>query len=188
MTDGFEAERQRFVALVRRWHAGHPRRGNSQIDHCLSVARWLEAALDRDACPPSRRHVLALAALGHDLYEDTALSPADLAADFGPDVDAPIRELTESDGVARYVEQLVSGSEEARLIKFCDGVDNCGSLVENGLARSDPDWASGVVCRHLEPMFERLMAIPFRRYPRAGDWLQRALAHRRARFWETVGR
>lgn len=130
---------------------------------------------------------MVLAALGHDLYEDSAISTAEIVAGYGPEVDALIRELTEEGGVTQYVEQVASGSEEARLIKFCDGVDNYGSLVETGLARSDPAWALRVVRQHMEPMFDRLLKISFRKYPAAGAWVTQALVTQRARFWDAVG-
>ena len=129
---------------------------------------------------------MVLAALGHDLYEDSPIPPADIVADYGPEVDRLIQWLTEKGGVPAYVEQMASAPEEARPIKLCDGIDNYGGLVENGLVRADlAKWAQ-VVRHHMEPMFSRLQAIPFRQYPEAGRWLNQELAVRRERFWAVV--
>jgi len=76
-----------------------------------------------------KRRDMLLAALGHDLYEDSAIRPADIIADYRAGVDRLIRRLTQSADVPAYLEQVASGPEEARLIKLCDGIDNYGGLV-----------------------------------------------------------
>ena len=122
-------DRPRFLALIQQWHKDHPR--VDQIEHCTNVAHLLEQALDLEPIPLDGRRDMVLAALGHDLYEDSAVPPSDVVREFGREVDQLIRELTDGQhGVGAYVERVASGSEEARLIKLCDGVDNYGGLVE----------------------------------------------------------
>jgi hypothetical protein len=130
---------------------------------------------------------MILAALGHDLYEDSGIDRAQVATDFGSDVDLLIEAVTERHGVAEFVERVVSGPEEARLIKLCDGVDNYGSLVQNGLVREDPATWIEVVRRQMEPMFSRLSGVRFDNYPAAANWLWRQLDERREGFWAEVG-
>lgn len=180
------ADRERFLALIRRWHAGHPRA--DQVQHCINVGQWLERALDLEpAMAAAERRDLILAALGHDLYEDSAIRPRDLAAEFGAHVDRLIRGMTEEeDGVAAYVERVESGPEEVRLIKLCDGIDNYGGLVENGLVQEDPQRWLAVAREQMEPMFGRLANIPFRHYLAAGAFLAEEVARRRERFWAVV--
>jgi hypothetical protein len=135
IVDQLEIDRERFLTLIRKWHADHPRR--DQVDHCINVARWLEHALDLEPGPVANRRNLVLAALGHDLYEDTAIPSADIVAGFGAKVDRLIDGLTEKDGdIAGYIERVASGPEEVRLIKLCDGIDNYGGLVKNELGVS----------------------------------------------------
>jgi hypothetical protein len=185
VVDQLDADREQFLTLIRRWHAAQPR--PDQVRHCENVMRWLEQALDLDAVPRPARRDMVLAALGHDLFEDTAIPPADIVANFGAQVDRLIRTLTEGpDGVPAYVEQVASGPEEGRLIKLCDGIDNYSGLVENRLVLGDTAKWVQVVRRPMEPMFSRLAAIPFRQYPKAGPWLSQALAERRERFWALV--
>jgi hypothetical protein len=182
--DLFEDDRKRFTSLIQRWHADHPRK--DQVSHCLHVADWLERALDLEPAPVMARRDMVLAALGHDLYEDSNVSPADIISSFGRRVDCLILGLTEEGSVAEYVERVAAGPEEARLIKLCDGIDNYGGLVENDLLHSEPAKWVDVVRRQMEPMFSRLANLPFRKYPVAGAWLSQELAKRREQFWEAV--
>ena len=116
----------------------------------------------------SGRREMILAALGHDLYEDSAIPRAEVA------------------GVAEFVERVASGSEEARLIKLCDGIDNYCGLVENGLLRDEPDKWVETVRRQMEPMFNRIDGISFQKYPVAGKWLTQELAIKRESLWTVV--
>ena len=178
-------DRERFLALIRHWHAEHPRR--DQVEHCINVASLLERALDLEATPIPARRDMTLAALGHDLYEDSKIPREQVAADYGKAVDHLIRALTEEqDGVGPYVERMASAPEEARLIKFCDGIDNYCGLVEKKLLDSDPAYWVRKVRQHMEPMFSRLKSVPFRQYPAAGAWLGQMLKDKREGFWRAV--
>ena len=102
------------MAIVRKWHAGHER--PDQVEHCENVAALLDQALDLDSPAVAARRDMILAALGHDLYEDSKIPQAEILK-FGKEVDQLIRALTEEiDGVGPYVERVASGPEEARLI------------------------------------------------------------------------
>jgi hypothetical protein len=183
------SDRERFVALIQHWHADHER--PDQVQHCLNVAHLLEQALALgDLVSTESRRVMVLAALGHDLYEDSAIPHSDIVAGFGAQVDAMIQELTEdtkNGGVAEYVERVAIGSEEARLIKFCDGIDNYGGLIDNGLVQREPARWIKIVRDHMEPMFTRLVLVPFAKYPRGGAWLSGLLQEKRERFWKAAG-
>jgi hypothetical protein len=183
--DQLATDRDRFLDLIRRWHAGHLR--GDQVDHCVNVMRWLDRALDLEPAPIAGRREMVLAALGHDLYEDSAIPPKDIVAGYGEEVDRLIRGLTEQGGDIRgYVERVASGPEEVRLIKLCDGIDNYGGLVEKGFVQSKPAWAVNAVRKHMEPMFSRLEGIPFRKFSVAGPWLNQILADKREQFWECI--
>ena len=45
-----DSDRERFLTLIRRWHAGHPR--GDKVLHCINVADWLERAVKHDPCRP----------------------------------------------------------------------------------------------------------------------------------------
>lgn len=182
--DQLDADRQRFLALIRQWHAGHPRA--DQVEHCVNVMQWMDRALDQEPGPVPGRRAMTLAALGHDLYEDSQINPAQVMAEYGSEIDRLIEGVTERNGVTEFVERVASGLEEARLIKLCDGIDNYGGLVGNGLVRADPAKWVEVVRKQMEPMFCRLAGVPFRQYPDAGRWLGRQLDVQRERFWAEV--
>ena len=149
--------------------------------------RLLDRALDLDTVPAPQRRAMALAALGHDLYEDSRIDPAGVAADYGADVDRLIEAVTERAGVAEFVGRVASGPEEARLVKLCDLIDNYTGLVDNGLVQSDrAKWAQ-IVRTHMEPMFDRLAGAPFTQHPKAGGWLSGQLDAARKRFWAVAG-
>jgi hypothetical protein len=178
------ADREDFMAIVRKWHAGHER--PDQVEHCENVAALLDQALDLDSPAVAARRDMILAALGHDLYEDSKIPQAEILK-FGKEVDQLIRALTEEiDGVGPYVERVASGPEEARLIKLCDGADNYGGLVTKQLVAANPSKWVRVVRLHMEPMFSRLDSIPFQKYPKAGAWLRQVLADKRADFWAAI--
>ena len=177
-------DRDSFMALVRKWHAGHER--PDQVEHCENVANLLDQALNLEPSGIAARRDMILAALGHDLYEDSKIPQAEILK-FGKEVDQLIRALTEeTDGVGPYVERVASGPEEARLIKLCDGADNYGGLVQKKLVQANPSKWVRVVRRHMEPMFNRLDAIPFQKYPNAGAWLSKGLADKREQFWTVI--
>ena len=156
------------------------------MQHCENVATLLDQALNLDQPTVAARRDMILAALGHDLYEDSEIPQAEILR-FGKEVDQLIRALTEEkDGVGPYVERVASGPEEVRLIKLCDGADNYGGLVQNKLVNVNPSKWVRVVRRHMEPMFSRLDTIPFQKYPKAGTWLRPVLSDRRECFWAVV--
>lgn len=179
-----DGDRKQFLDLIRQWHKGHPR--PDQVDHCVNVMRWLERALDMEPQPVAERREMTLAALGHDLYEDSKISPTDVEATYGKEVDRLIEGVTERAGVAEFVARVESGPEEARLIKLCDGIDNYGGLVENGLLRANPAKWVEIVRRQMEPMFSGIERVPFQKYPFAGKWLSQELIKRREAFWAVV--
>jgi hypothetical protein len=185
MVDHLKAHRERFLELIEKWHAGHPR--PDQVPHCVNVSRLLEEALDREPAPVALRREMILAALGHDLYEDTKIKRADVLADYGSDVDRLIEAVTERSSVAEFVERVASGPEEPRLIKLADGIDNYGGHIGKGLLRVDPATWVEIVRKKMEPMFSRIAGVPFRQYTAAGSSLARQLEAEREAFWREVG-
>jgi hypothetical protein len=177
-------DRDSFMVVVRKWHQGHER--PDQVDHCENVASLLDQALNLDQPAVTARRDMILAALGHDLYEDSKIPQAEILR-FGKEVDQLIRVLTEEkDGVGPYVERVAAGPEEARLIKLCDGADNYRGLVQKGLVNADPSKWVRIVRLHMEPMFSRIDVIPFQKYPNAGAWLKQVLADKREHFWAAI--
>lgn len=178
-------EQKRFLTLIRFWHDGHPRA--DQVKHCANVMRLLEQALDMEPISPATRRAMLLAALGHDLYEDSDIEPSQVSTEYGSDVERLIEAMTERCGMDEYIERMASGPEEARLIKLADLIDNYSNLVDGGLLQSDPRHWIEIVRRQMEPMFDRTTPLPFRQFPIAGGLLRERLDKERARFWIEAG-
>jgi (p)ppGpp synthase/HD superfamily hydrolase len=69
---------------------------------------------------------LFLAALFHDLLEDTDLSYEDLKKAFGDHVAPIVKELTKPKNIGKekWLESFDIASKEARIIKMADRIDN----------------------------------------------------------------
>jgi (p)ppGpp synthase/HD superfamily hydrolase len=123
----------RMLALARHYHRHQTRDGGTvpYWTHCDRVAELLRFLLERyEEGPPGERKTVALAALGHDLYEDTAIPRHQIIDEFGAAVDQLIEQVTNrfpAEPIDKYVQHLTAASEGARVIKLADLCDNCWS-------------------------------------------------------------
>lgn len=133
------ANRDRMLELVQKMHATSPTRNGSLKTpywlHCQNVAGILEDALgERRDVEPTVVEDLYLAALGHDLYEDTQVERTHVAEVCGPRVHSLIlgmtNEVSDQD-LAQYLYKLRTASDEVLLIKYADFIDNAQSLAAN---------------------------------------------------------
>jgi hypothetical protein len=124
--------------LTRSAHDGQTRNGGRvpYWVHTDAVADICRAALatggEREVVGAEAADDLVLAAYGHDLYEDTAVSPEAIRSEFGPRVDGWIRDLTNEAGDhdrAAYLAHIGAMSDEARVIKCADLIDNTLSVA-----------------------------------------------------------
>ena len=77
---------------------------------------------------------LSLACLGHDLLEDTKVTPKEIEKRWGNNVLAYIKSMTNKVGdsdFSDYIKQLKNGSEEVMLIKLSDIHSNVFNSVNN---------------------------------------------------------
>jgi (p)ppGpp synthase/HD superfamily hydrolase len=124
-------------------HAGQFRKADPHVPyvtHPIHVAFAVrEAGGDEDT---------VIAALLHDLLEDTETTPEDLEAAFGTRVTGIVRELSEDKSLPwaerkrRMVEHLRTASEEACLVAGCDKTHNLETLVSAHRARGPDVWKS----------------------------------------------
>jgi (p)ppGpp synthase/HD superfamily hydrolase len=84
-------------SFAREAHEGPRRRADTTVEHPSAVA-----ALLHEAGYPE--HVV-VAALLHDVVEDTATDVSELALRFGPDVASLVAQLTEDPGIEAYEER-----------------------------------------------------------------------------------
>ena len=81
--------------------------------------------------PEKKLGVMIQAALGHDLLEDTAIQKDRIIRDINFEVLQLIEELTNPNDDAHldeYMKKIASDSEEARLIKYADLIENTSSF------------------------------------------------------------
>jgi (p)ppGpp synthase/HD superfamily hydrolase len=131
--------RDQMLELVKDKHSRQTRNGRLKTPywhHCENAARIIAEAVaaQGEIDDPLAAENLYLAALGHDLYEDTDVVRADIAALYGPAVHRLISAMT-NDGSdqdrAGYLEKLRNASDEVLLIKYADLIDNVESVVAN---------------------------------------------------------
>lgn len=133
---------QHATVFATQAHAGQKRRytGDDYIVHPIAVA---ELVRERGGSEDQ-----IIAALLHDTIEDTDVFYGQLWAEFGKTVADLVQELTDvftheaypranrALRKAKEADRLANISDEAKLIKFCDMIDNTSSIVEHDPAFS----------------------------------------------------
>jgi (p)ppGpp synthase/HD superfamily hydrolase len=101
------------------------------VIHPIRVAMILRAA----GFSEFKDKNLMLAALFHDLLEDTNLTFEELKAEFGPEVASIVKELSKPENISKeeWLKAFDTSSKEAKLIKIADRIDN---LMDMKL----PEW------------------------------------------------
>jgi len=123
--------------------------------------------------PPDAAEDVVLAAHGHDLYEDTAVTRTMIRQSYGARVDGWIEGMTNRKGDAdraEYVRHLAESDDETRVIKCADLIDNMLS-VAYGLHDVGLDWAREFFLPIADETRVVLLATPFTRLPRTGAYL-----------------
>lgn len=154
------------LALAAERHAHQRRKGAAgfpYINHLIDVLVLLwDVGGVRDI-------VTLVAALLHDVLEDTPMSPMELEGIFGPEVRSVVEEVTDDKSLSkerRKALQVIHApalSRRAKLIKLADKIHNVGALVSDtprdwSRARllAYMDWADQVVAglRGVNPALE----------------------------------
>lgn len=123
--------------IVERYHEGQYRNNDKSSPyrfHCEAVALLVhEVLVQTDEYDKSADDII-LAALGHDLYEDTSVDRKLIRQEFGARVDELIFQLTnEEDDAHReeYMRKIHSASDEVVLVKLADMIENMNSVFYN---------------------------------------------------------
>lgn len=137
----YSDRRERAIRLMLRAHAGQVRKAEPDIPyatHLVHVALMVERAGGDEDC--------VIAALLHDVLEDTATSEEDLEAAFGPRVATIVCEVSEdktlrwAERKRRMIERLRGASAEACLIAAADKTHNTQTLVAAHAVMGDSVW------------------------------------------------
>jgi (p)ppGpp synthase/HD superfamily hydrolase len=148
-----------------RQHASQRRKGAASepyVNHVIEVAA-------RVAQSPSADADTVIAALLHDVIEDTDSIVDDITSRFGASVAAIVQEVTDDKSLPkperkrRQVATVASKSEAARRIKLADKAANLAAIAQSppthwDLARKRAylEWAGDVIagCRGVDPVLE----------------------------------
>ncbi len=158
-----------MLAFVQQKHAGQFRNKERQTPywmHCYGVALILRAVCERHGLDSTD---LVLAALGHDLYEDTDATRQEVADRFGAPVDELIFTLTNEDGDdnrSRYMQKLAASGEGTILIKMADMIDNLFSVYHNADILGE-DWITSFFLPIMDDSIAKVRA--YQNYSQAGQ-------------------
>ena len=171
----------RAVAFAAERHQDQRRKGHRRlpyINHPVRVAETLWTVGEvRDV-------VTLVAALLHDTLEDTATTPDEIEARFGPSVLSVVREVTDDKALSKamrkqlQVEHAPHASSRAKAIKLADEIANVGDLTSEPPADWPPsrireyvDWAEQVVVGlrgtngPLEALYDEVVCAARVKYP-----------------------
>jgi len=146
--------------FAREWHRGQIRKGGKEEDFIQHPLRVAERLWDEGL----RKDTLLDAALLHDVLEDTDCPPDSIVEQFGVNVLAIVREVTDdksllkSERKQRQVERAEYLTAEAGLIRLADKIDNVASLLHDPPSnwnwprqRAYVAWSARVVHRIPDP-------------------------------------
>ena len=128
----------RAIHFAAEKHRDHRRKGATAapyINHPIAVAEQLAAA------GHGEDKGLLMAAVLHDVIEDTETTPEELSAAFGERVAGIVMEVTDDKSLPRHerkalvVRNIAHKSREARLVKLSDLLSNVGDVIHH-----PPNW------------------------------------------------
>ena len=149
------------------------------VDHLFGVRPILSYALNKfGECKDSQLFSdMCNAALGHDLIEDTNVDEEMIIKSTNDRVLSLIKELTnpvDDNHTDQYMQQLSVASEEARLIKYSDLIENTTSVCFNfhivGL-----DWVNEFYSPIVHKTMRILENTNFSKYPKTADFMRSVL-------------
>lgn len=113
---------ERAIAVAVKFHAGQYRKyaiRGQRLPYIVHPIEVMKTVWEWGACEPP---VLAAAVL-HDVLEDTAVTPKQLAKEFGEEVTHYVRELThnrQAGDKTEYLQRFASSTVVALIIKLAD--------------------------------------------------------------------
>lgn len=155
----------RACSYAAQMHAGQRRKGAAgepYVNHVIDVA-------DRVAQSAAADETLVIAALLHDVVEDTRGTAAEIAAMFGADVAALVLEVSDNKALPKAERKwqqemtVAAKSDGAKRIKLADKASNLTALALSPPTHWDAArkadyvaWAMRVIepCRGLDPLLE----------------------------------
>ncbi len=171
-----------MLAIIMKHLAAQKRVGADIPDwhHARSVSEIIESVLKESkevAASDELFEEIVSAALGHDLYEDSAVTREYIKSTCGSRTDALIWWLTnEEDDHYRsnYLKKIYNAHEEAKLIKLADLIDNTIGAAYN-IDRLSAKWVRVFYLPIVTEMKEQVSTDRFAKYPKTGLLLNERL-------------
>ncbi len=165
----------RALAFVQKHHAGQMRAGGMPAwHHLLRVSNLLNQIFEKTKeGAAGERFLIPIAALGHDLLEDTKATEKEIAVIFGDGGLALIKGMTNRLGDKNhgpYIKHMTHAEEAVRLIKLSDLCDNYTSVTYN-LALLGIPWTRSFFLPIVKPMHARVRKTKFSKYKRSATIL-----------------
>jgi (p)ppGpp synthase/HD superfamily hydrolase len=166
---------QRALHFVREKHVGQFHAKNLPVWHHMArVSNRLDFALNIfSEGVQTERETIVLAALGHDVLEDTNATQEEVRDIFGEDALEIILGMTNDWGdenITPYVEKVVSGPESVRLTKLSDLCDNMTSVTYT-LPILGQDWLHSFFLPIVTPMKTALVETEFKKFTQTANLL-----------------
>ncbi len=164
------------LAYVKKMHVGQTHAHNVSVSHHLErVSKRLEYFLNlyAEGSDVERKHIY-LAALGHDVLEDTEATREEIVQIFSDREYEIILGMTNEwgdDDVTPYVKKIADSEEGVRLIKLSDLLDNITPVTYN-IATLTPAWVDTFFLRVVTPMKESVLKTEFNQYPKTAAQLK----------------
>src|SRR3989338_2327448 len=162
-------------ALVERLQGGQKREsGDSNALHVMRVRTLVMGAFAATSESADNVQAIEIAALGHDLLEDTKITEEEIKNSFGERSLKLIKELTNKNGDSHtgdYVQQMSAASEEARLIKYADLCDNLFHASYGARLLGVP-WMHNYLLPIVDTMREALDLTGFQKFPKTAGILR----------------
>ena len=182
--------------LVKKYHATQYRNKDTvpYYEHLIGVKSILTSVFEitKECKDEGTLRDMRDAAIGHDLIEDTTVSKDEITAISNQRVLGLIEELTnpvDDAHTEEYMQQLSGASEEARIVKYCDLLENttsvCYAIQDLGV-----DWFHNFYEPILKNSTETLADTKFVKYPKTAVLLRSMLkistksVYDKLSFWE----
>jgi (p)ppGpp synthase/HD superfamily hydrolase len=175
---------EKMRRVVERYHKGQYRNKDKNSPyrlHCEAVALLVKEVLTQTGEYDDNADDIVLAALGHDLYEDTSVDRDFIRQEFGAHVDELIFQLTnEEDDEHRdkYMQKIHSASDEVILIKLADMIENMNSVFYNRSVLGQ-EWVDTFFLPIMDDYLPHLHGKKFTNYVQTGNYL---LAYMKASY------
>lgn len=168
-------KQEEMLKLVKHYHKDQSR-NNGKVpywQHCQSTAEILNYAFMQTKETSNDFNDLLLAAIGHDLYEDTQINPKDIEKQFGIKVHSLIVGMTNYEGDNdrnKYLTKIKKSSEEIRLIKICDMIENMISSAY-GIHDNGAEWTSNFLLPIINESRGAIAQTTFKKYNKVAHFL-----------------